>query len=138
MAATKPVFLHVPRTGGTSICRALVGQIDHSNHSPLETARKLRPEWDTTFKFGFVRNPWDRAFSYYCHAMGECLGAKDFQTWIRSQPDQLTKKTAAQILVNPDGTPGVDFIGQFEHIGHDYHTVLELAGLKYVCLQFSN
>ena len=67
------IFIHIPRTGGTSIEKALIGEdfwkIDHRNkHATCHTAKKEYAEyWDDYFKFSFVRNPWDRHVSMLKH-----------------------------------------------------------------------
>ena len=80
----KAIFVHVPKTGGTSITSW--SKIEHGFrtvewHSPNGThdnitgefvngaswriKRNLESVWDDYFKFGFVRNPWDRTVSCF-------------------------------------------------------------------------
>lgn len=63
------IFVHIPRTAGTSIEVALLGT-DTWNTKPEEkhiyasTAKKIYSEWwDEYFKFSIVRNPWSRMVS---------------------------------------------------------------------------
>jgi hypothetical protein len=90
--ALKCIFVHIPRTGGTSIEVALdlfgdwrlenrqsmfglisspelIGQIKSSpflQHLGVKELRALRPgEFASFFRFAFVRNPWDRLVSVY-------------------------------------------------------------------------
>lgn len=70
-----PLFVHIPKTGGTSIANALhKNGLDrwhrdpaYKNHDPLfllETNNKID---NTVFKFSVVRNPFSRTYSYYHH-----------------------------------------------------------------------
>lgn len=66
---TKCIFIHIPRTAGTSIEYAIQGN-DQWNisrrrkHLIASTAKKIYKEyWDDYFKFAFVRNPWSRMIS---------------------------------------------------------------------------
>ncbi len=75
------VFVHIPRTAGTSVETALApyarGEIGFTAHDNTvlahkhSTAAELRdlvgPEiWRRYFTFSIVRNPWARMFSDYC------------------------------------------------------------------------
>jgi hypothetical protein len=66
---TKCIFIHVPRTAGTSIEVAIQNQDQwhvsrRRKHLIASTAKKIYKEyWDEYFKFAFVRNPWDRMIS---------------------------------------------------------------------------
>lgn len=60
-------FVHIPKTGGTSVSQWLVENTDAFNvnrkHDPLHV---LKEKYDNLgFTFCFVRNPWDRMVSYY-------------------------------------------------------------------------
>lgn len=63
------IFVHLPRTGGSSFEHAIIGKNwwsiePKSKHLLASQAKKLySPYWDDYFKFAIVRNPWDRCVS---------------------------------------------------------------------------
>tara|TARA_X000000950_G_scaffold275464_1_gene361922 strand:- start:256 stop:990 length:735 start_codon:yes stop_codon:yes gene_type:complete len=75
----KFVFIHNPKTAGTSItsilqpyCEVLPNQDTNSPFFYHASAMKVKNffikmdwNWDAYYKFTFVRNPWDRLVSYY-------------------------------------------------------------------------
>ena len=58
----KFIFTHIPKTGGTSITRALNPNAGIKNKPLKEMPLKDKEDY---FKFTFVRNPWDRAVSMF-------------------------------------------------------------------------
>src|SRR6201996_6507340 len=64
------IFLHVPRTGGTSISHTLYGRhcIEHYSARALKA---MAPQfWNTTQSFAVVRDPFDRFSSSYAFVRG--------------------------------------------------------------------
>lgn len=60
----KSIFIHIPKTGGVSVCEALYGdQIGHRKIKDLKLYDKKR--FKNYFKFTFVRNPWARTVSAF-------------------------------------------------------------------------
>lgn len=61
--AYKCIFIHVPKTGGISICKDLRVR---NNHMTAEEWKAINPElFHSYYKFTFVRNPVDRLISCY-------------------------------------------------------------------------
>ena len=67
------IFLHVPRTGGTSIrkslgssCELIVQAGDHEDMADIRRVIGRNSSiWQDYVKFAFVRNPWDRLVSAF-------------------------------------------------------------------------
>lgn len=94
----KVIFVHCPRTSGTSIRRALLKGEDPNDPENLQSPGNLKPGlfwrnqkhayasmikenvpqevWETRFKFSIVRNPWDRMVSLYGLFRKKHLGNK--------------------------------------------------------------
>ena len=78
----KALFIHTPRTAGSSITNALPPTVLRHSHLSIYDHRVLlgRARCDELFKFGFVRNPWDRLVSSFFHLKRGGNHAKD-QEW---------------------------------------------------------
>ena len=116
------VFIHIRKTGGTSIRTALgIGSVP--NHITAREMRRIFPDSCGKFAFGFVRNPWDRLVSWV-HRMG--LGVD----W--DQPDrfdQLGLEPQVDYLLDEDGKLMVDFVGRFENLAEDFNTICGKIGI---------
>lgn len=64
------LFVHIPRTGGQSLVRALGCTQD--THLTAVNLRACVPEslWEESLRFSIVRNPWDHYVSWYLYAHG--------------------------------------------------------------------
>ena len=94
-----------------------------------------REEFQTFFKFAFVRNPWDRAYSIYRHFGLEdyvgyeyflrhilCKGLRRKQYWfVRPQCD---------FVLDANGEVCVDFLGRFETLDKDFAHAADVLGLN--------
>lgn len=60
----KCIFIHIPKTAGTSIEFLLDNSISGTTHEPI-CYYKDSQYLQTYYKFTFVRNPWSRFYSLY-------------------------------------------------------------------------
>jgi hypothetical protein len=131
----KIVFIHVPRTGGSSIKEAL-GLYDKIYKKDLYhmSAVDIPDVCKDYFKFAFVRNPWDRFVSLYFYNKSdwyqhtfpnkdESKIAKkyEFKDWLNFYPKLenvlYLYKDVQQVNY---GLDLVDFVGRYENLQKDF------------------
>ncbi len=69
------LFVHIPRTGGQSICR--VFDCADAHLTLAHSKAMLKDKFDACRVVSVIRNPWDHAVSFYVHSRG--YGAPDNQ-----------------------------------------------------------
>ena len=139
-------YIHIPKTAGTAITRAL-GTPKHNHHISLLWRDVVGQEcWDQSFTFAFVRNPWDMIVSwfYYHKLQNFAYQSISFEDWIldgmvthwevnkkRDWHEQYhSNDPLNQLLYITDesGDIMVDFVGRFERLQEDFSKVcLELS-----------
>lgn len=146
----KSIFVHIPKAAGISIVRSLFPETAGSDylgpgHATMTDYRLwLRPsELADFFKFTFVRNPWDRAYSAYrflkkgginsrdrAWARANLAAYPDFDSfvkgWMRPKGvlDALHFRPQYLFLTLPfSQKPRMDFVGYFENLEEDYRHV---------------
>lgn len=145
----KCLFIHIPRTGGVSVSRSLFGNVPLW-HISCHDIKKIFGERDfnSYFKFTFVRNPWDRVVSafFYFKAGGRMESDKkwaeknliqynDFSTFVRDwiNPVRIYKKAhfipQYKFICEKDDPPQIDFIGHFESLQRDFNFIKGRLGI---------
>lgn len=163
------IFIWIPKTAGTSIWSHLVKQgnsVDKlwiqpdkfknqkivtfghiSIPSLLSQGIMSAYYFNNSFKFAFVRNPWDRLVSLYYYFRSNRTYKKRYISTIKDF-DFFCKNlhvptigfynvkglsqcnNQADWLLDKDGRLLVDFIGRFENLQEDYKKVCDIIGLK--------
>ena len=59
------IFIHIPKTGGNSICKALSFKKSNGHKPWFEYQDNNYAKFQKYFKFAIVRNPWDRLVSAF-------------------------------------------------------------------------
>lgn len=140
----KFLFIHVPRTGGTSIETQFQYNGDEKRgdgkkHFNLEDYKKelTDKQFNTYFKFTFVRNPWDIMISKYVsnwyalkHRGGE-IGyqrGKSLKYFLdHYQPAEHEHGDGLLDYFDPDQ---MDFVGRFENRVEDIKYICEKIGIN--------
>ena len=143
----KSIFIHIPKTAGTSISEALGEPKDHAHLSIVDLieaeAKKkftFRPRRkrivEKYFKFAFVRNPWDRMVSLYFEKFQTgWLDGISFEEYIENiftnpaiiskDPNLANHARPCIDWISKDGKIMCDFIGRFECLQSDFSHICE-------------
>jgi len=159
----KCIFVEVPKTGSSSIraiigkppkahlnlwqikyelehhwtrSRGIVNRFGQGCYLMLPEKQRMELGekcFQTYFKFGFVRNPWDRVVSLYERKEGLQLKSKmsfdDFINWIQYSSSTCVHPVPHRYqldwFVDPHGNILADFIGRFERLEEDWRIVAD-------------
>ena len=144
----KYVFIRVFKTGSTTIREELQKNDPDAGLELLERRNGIRTkhvksywikenifsklglDWDEYFKFGFVRNPWDRELSNYFFNNKKLKPPEDvsFKEWlnIRLQKDgQIDSANELQCQYLTD----VDYIARFENFEEEVKYIFNKIGV---------
>lgn len=164
----KVIFVHVPKVAGQSIehmfLQALGLDWEHRESLLLRKKKsdEVGPErlahltaeeyvrlgyidkvlFEDYFKFSFVRNPYQRAFSFY-----NFLGYAriiSFRTFVKEVLPQKLKeddfffRSQYDYLFSKEGKLLVDYVGRLEQIKSDIEKVKDRSGLQGISLPHAN
>lgn len=167
LTAYKAVFVHIPKTGGTSVAGAFGLTEDHQDGSKvlygrdpvsgelwlhhlgiqslLDTGRlKGCEKW---YRFSFVRNPWTRCRSSWLFQKSRGFDVADtLEEHIDDIEAQLKCKLGLFVTDAPqhwflygrDGTLLVDALGRFEHLQETFDAICLRLGAPQRKLPFLN
>lgn len=150
---SQSIFLHIPKTGGTSIEKALFKKIpdpytfdshlmfglvdlQYSQHFNIANISKYSPvNIDKYFIFTFVRNTWDRLVSAYRYLYQK----QEFGPFIKSRCEELQHNRLSQtdhfntqmvFIKNDAGCVVPNFIGYFDNLQKDFDEVCDKIGVS--------
>ena len=131
------LFIHIPKTAGTSMCQALNVK---PMHIPLVRFKSFdESRFENSFKFAFVRHPFDRLYSAFNYLQGN-IGVNrsqdirwaekylsnipDFEEFVKKLGEKKFRKDVKAyyhfrpqhhwIQIPGETKIGVDFCGRFE------------------------
>ncbi|MCB1076644.1 MAG: sulfotransferase family 2 domain-containing protein [Verrucomicrobiae bacterium] len=156
--AYRCVFVHIPKTAGSSIARALDQLplrngpdhpvIDTPKHAKARELRRIlgRKRWNDYFTFAIVRNPWDLMVSCYewwmqkadrfphiADQMTEVRSLGSFEAFLRSpwgmeRINQFNGNIEDWFMDGDEQI--VDFIARFENLDHDWPEICRHIGVE--------
>ena len=151
------IYVHAPKTGGQSVEKVLepISNNQFDQHSVLFEAFKRNDiDFESRFKFGFVRNPYDREVSnYFWHTKtNDRVDVDNFNDWIKWRFEEGTgiltydnfrdadtywylkgfgKSEQRGFFVNPCGEWLSDFVGRYETINEDWNHICNKMSWDY-------
>lgn len=151
------IFVHPPKTGGQSIEEVLlpISESIYDIHSTIfEAFKGYRKQFEHSFKFGFVRNPYDREVSnYFWHTRtNDRVEVSNFNDWVKWKYEENTgilnyqnfadegtywylkgfgKNPQVGFFVDPVGDWLIDFVGRYETLQQDWDYICQRMGWNY-------
>lgn len=94
-------------------------------------------QYDSYFKFSFVRNPWDRVYSWYRNVMRDPLHQKElgirpdtpFKEFVYQHLSQWALRPQTDWIFDEKNELGVDFVGRFENLNDDFNHIAKILHL---------
>ncbi len=172
----KFVFIAINKTATTSIHDALTNLSDiksvgdtQSSYYFHATAKKIKKEfkknnwdWNSYFKFSFVRNPWDRMVSAYFYRLKmvekwnkkkpvdkhtiavyedfkvQLNSTNNFNEWLEKYINHKSVAFHQHKFLYEDEKKLVNFVGKFENLSNDFDYAMTQIKCEHIKLPFLN
>ncbi len=141
----KCIYIHIPRTGGVSVCKALFKNLGGSHRYGTTLRMLFGRDFDRYFKFSFVRNPYDRVYSAYNFLKAGGMVKLDLEyLWNKFEKyesfESFVKEGLIQdgvfkekvhfypqwyFLYDERGEMMVDYLGYYENLAQDFENICE-------------
>jgi len=139
------IFIHINKTAGTSIGRAIGLPVKHHLMATEVIDRIGMDAWNQAYKFTVVRNPWDKVVSHYEYRRKKnkteiASRGVPFSEWVIKTYGENKdafyynnpRSFQAQVewLKDTNGVISMDYIIRFESINEDFEHVRAVIGLE--------
>lgn len=162
----KFVFVHVQKTGGSAVTKLLKSQLLDDEvrtvgrrHAPLGKILGAEPGLRDYWIFGYVRDPWDRMFSWWSmienwHAWSQRKGLDiddkwnqffreagsytSFEQFVLEGTERFPRLRRTQLSYLQGRGRRADFIGRTENLAEDVASAMRHVGLSAAELDHHN
>lgn len=139
------IFIHINKTAGTSIGRAIGLPVKDHLTAREVIARIGSQKWNQAYKFTVVRNPWDKVVSHYEYRRKKNktqIAARriSFSDWVKMTygknkdtfyyNNPRSFQPQVEWLKDTDGIVLMDYIIRFEAIEEGFEQVRKTIGLE--------
>ena len=124
--AQKWAFIHIPKTGGTSLT-SIIQNIEGSELVAVHDSIRVFEDVSDFFIFTIVRNPFTRIASAYSHRLRKNEYKKLFGEFITELSENHLDLIPQSYYINAgkDENKKVSFIAKYENYTHDIQKILK-------------
>jgi hypothetical protein len=137
MVANNFIFVHIPKTGGNSITKALkdysidrikfirrgngilLANMGLEKHCSLSEYSKVI-DTDVYFKFSVIRNPYDRFLSWFYYEKKYFDYGGDMKQFFFTMCDTSLFRSQYELLKPAENKNGIDFLLRYENLKSDF------------------
>jgi len=123
-------FVHIPKTGGTTITNILQKQDGCEKITGHDSLRLI--DTDNLFLFTFVRNPFTRLQSAFLHGLRQNSHHPDFSVFLQNanMNDLWLLPQYYYINTGKTATKKISYIGKYENYENDLRFILDKLNIE--------
>jgi len=123
----------------------ILRRIRYKYRTPLNPLNKIKvnnEQYTSYYKFTFVRNPWERAFSWYKNVMRDEIHKSNHKIKGNLSLKYFLRRYAGKGMLRPqtywiksfNGEINLDYIGRFENLTEDFNKICMNLGIDQIKL----
>lgn len=127
--SNKWAFIHIPKTGGTSLS-SLLKEVEDTYSPVVHDSVRVLHEKTNFFIFTIVRNPYTRLVSAYLHENRKNNTDIQFSEFIKNSNPNSLWMLPQNYFIKSDFIKSISFIGKYENYKKDCTVILKKIGIN--------